>query len=84
MSPHLRSVGISLLGGNSAVSGKYQLNIDSIRIVNEEDAVSDLGSLSSFFFLSHLTISYHLNSCLDSSGTDEKEEKSQTWEDIKI
>ncbi|KAJ4478515.1 complex I intermediate-associated protein 30-domain-containing protein [Lentinula lateritia] len=59
MSPHLRSVGISLLGGNSAVSGKYQLNIDSIRIVNEEDAVSDL-------------------------GTDEKEEKSQTWEDIKI
>ncbi|KAF8824905.1 hypothetical protein HHX47_DHR7000688 [Lentinula edodes] len=62
MSPHLRSVGISLLGGNSAVSGKYQLNIDSIRIVNEEDAVSDL----------------------DSSGTDEKEEKGQTWEDIKI
>ncbi|KAJ3912741.1 complex I intermediate-associated protein 30-domain-containing protein [Lentinula edodes] len=62
MSPHLRSVGISLLGGNSAVSGKYQLNIDSIRIVNEEDAVSDL----------------------DSSGSDEKEEKGQTWEDIKI
>ncbi|KAJ4480058.1 complex I intermediate-associated protein 30-domain-containing protein [Lentinula aciculospora] len=42
MSDKLRSVGISLLGGNAGVSGKYELNIDSIRIVNEEDAVSDL------------------------------------------
>ncbi|KAJ3990172.1 complex I intermediate-associated protein 30-domain-containing protein [Lentinula detonsa] len=44
MSDKLRSVGISLLGGNSGVSGQYELNIDTIRIVNEEDAVSDLDS----------------------------------------
>ncbi|KAF5392145.1 hypothetical protein D9757_001499 [Collybiopsis confluens] len=44
MSDKLRSVGISLLGGNAGISGKYELNIDSIRIVNEEDTVSDLDS----------------------------------------
>jgi len=33
----VRSVGISLLGGNSGVEGKYELGIDSIRLVNEED-----------------------------------------------
>jgi NADH dehydrogenase [ubiquinone] 1 alpha subcomplex assembly factor 1 len=33
----IRSVGISLLGGNSAVTGKYELGIDTIRAVNEED-----------------------------------------------
>jgi len=42
MSDKLRSVGISLLGGNAGIAGKYEINIDSIRIVNEEDAVSDL------------------------------------------
>ncbi|KAL0067821.1 hypothetical protein AAF712_004989 [Marasmius tenuissimus] len=42
MSDKLRSVGISLLGGNSGASGDYELGIDSIRIVNEEDLVSDL------------------------------------------
>ncbi len=33
----LRSINISLLGGHSGVSGKYELGIDSIRMVNEED-----------------------------------------------
>lgn len=33
----VRSIGISILGGNSGVSGKYELGIDSIRAVNEED-----------------------------------------------
>jgi len=33
----VRSVGISLLGGNSGVAGKYELGIDSIWIVNDED-----------------------------------------------
>jgi NADH dehydrogenase [ubiquinone] 1 alpha subcomplex assembly factor 1 len=33
----MRSVGISLLGGNSGVEGKYELGIDSIRLVNEDD-----------------------------------------------
>ncbi|KAL0572739.1 hypothetical protein V5O48_009219 [Marasmius crinis-equi] len=45
MSDKLRSVGISILGGNSGASGDYELGIDSIRIVNEEDVVSDLGSV---------------------------------------
>ncbi|KAF9648926.1 complex I intermediate-associated protein CIA30 [Thelephora ganbajun] len=35
----IRTVGISLLGGNSGVEGSYELGIDSIRAVNEEDAV---------------------------------------------
>jgi Complex I intermediate-associated protein 30 (CIA30) len=33
----IKSVGISILGGNSGVEGKYELGIDSIRVVNEED-----------------------------------------------
>ncbi|KAF9532592.1 NADH:ubiquinone oxidoreductase intermediate-associated protein 30 [Crepidotus variabilis] len=33
----VKSVGISLLGGNSGVEGKYELNVESIRLVNEED-----------------------------------------------
>ena len=33
----IRTVGISLLGGNSGVSGPYDLGIHSIRAVNEED-----------------------------------------------
>ena len=35
----VRSVGISMLGGNSGVEGKYELGIDSIRVVNEDDIV---------------------------------------------
>lgn len=33
----LRSVNIALLGGHSDVEGKYELGIDTIRLVNEED-----------------------------------------------
>jgi len=33
----IRSVGISLLGGNSGIEGPYELGIDEIRAVNEED-----------------------------------------------
>ncbi|KAK7024243.1 hypothetical protein VNI00_016460 [Paramarasmius palmivorus] len=36
------SVGISILGGNSGSAGAYELGIDSIRIVSEEDAKSVL------------------------------------------
>ncbi|TFK40234.1 complex I intermediate-associated protein CIA30 [Crucibulum laeve] len=35
----IRSIGISLLGGNSRVEGRYELGIDSISVVNEEDVV---------------------------------------------
>lgn len=35
----IKSVGISMLGGNSGVEGKYELGIDSIRVVNEDDVV---------------------------------------------
>ncbi|KAL4062232.1 complex I intermediate-associated protein 30-domain-containing protein [Scleroderma yunnanense] len=35
----VRTVGISLLGGNSGVSGPYDLGIHSIRAVNEEDVI---------------------------------------------
>lgn len=33
----VRTIGISLLGGNSGISGPYELGIESIRAVNEED-----------------------------------------------
>jgi hypothetical protein len=33
----VRSVGVSLLGGNSGVEGPYELGIDEIRAVNDED-----------------------------------------------
>lgn len=35
----VRSIGISLLGGNSGSAGHYELGIDSIRIVNDEDVI---------------------------------------------
>ena len=37
----VRSIGISILGGNSGVSGKYELGLDSIRLVNEEDVTHE-------------------------------------------
>jgi len=40
MREKVRSVGISLLGGNSGVEGPYELGIDSIRAVNNEDAIT--------------------------------------------
>ena len=38
----IKSIGISILGGNSGVEGKYELGIDSIGLVNEEDVVDTL------------------------------------------
>ncbi|KAK7691035.1 hypothetical protein QCA50_006138 [Cerrena zonata] len=37
----IRTVGISLLGGNSGVEGPYELGIDSIRAVNQEDVTTE-------------------------------------------
>lgn len=34
----VKSVGVSFLGGHSGIEGRYELGIDSIRAVNEEDA----------------------------------------------
>jgi NADH dehydrogenase [ubiquinone] 1 alpha subcomplex assembly factor 1 len=36
----VRSVGISLLGGNSGFAGPYELGIDTVRAVNEEDVTT--------------------------------------------
>ena len=33
----IRTIGISLLGGKSGVEGPYELGIDSVRAVNDED-----------------------------------------------
>ncbi|KAJ8483435.1 hypothetical protein ONZ45_g14600 [Pleurotus djamor] len=33
----IRSIGISILGGNSGVQGRYELGVDEIRVVNDED-----------------------------------------------
>ncbi|KAH9847541.1 NADH:ubiquinone oxidoreductase complex I intermediate-associated protein 30 [Lenzites betulinus] len=40
----IRTIGISLLGGNSGVEGQYELGIDSVSAVNVED-VSDTSAL---------------------------------------
>jgi NADH dehydrogenase [ubiquinone] 1 alpha subcomplex assembly factor 1 len=42
----VRSIGISLLGGNSGSAGKYELGIDSIRVVNDEDVVTGQSELA--------------------------------------
>jgi NADH dehydrogenase [ubiquinone] 1 alpha subcomplex assembly factor 1 len=52
----IRSVGISLLGGNSGVEGKYELGIDSIKLVNEED-VDPSSKFEPSFFTVIFTIS---------------------------
>ncbi|KAI0048942.1 complex I intermediate-associated protein CIA30 [Auriscalpium vulgare] len=39
LTSRIRTIGISLLGGNSGVEGPYELGIDEIRAVNEEDVV---------------------------------------------
>ncbi|TFK49553.1 complex I intermediate-associated protein CIA30 [Heliocybe sulcata] len=43
----VRSIGISLLGGNSGVEGSYELGIDSIRAVNPQDVDIPPGKASS-------------------------------------
>jgi NADH dehydrogenase [ubiquinone] 1 alpha subcomplex assembly factor 1 len=52
MRERIRTVGISLLGGNSGVSGSYDLGIDSIRAVNEEDVTRPPGKPFSLEFKS--------------------------------
>lgn len=58
MSPMLRSIGISLLGGNAGIAGRYELNVDTFRIVNEEDAVSDLGMFLYFSYMNDRSDSF--------------------------
>ena len=43
----IRTVGVSLLGGNSGVEGPYELGIDSISAVNVED-VTDAAALGGY------------------------------------
>jgi hypothetical protein len=52
----LRSVGISLLGGNSGVEGPYELGIDEIRAVNEEDVTLEPSMLAILFSGKYLTL----------------------------
>ena len=44
----VRTIGISLLGGNSGMEGAFELNIDSIRAVNEEDVTVETSKQSEF------------------------------------
>lgn len=55
MTENIKSVGISLLGGNSGVEGKYELGIDSIRFVNEEDMAESTGDPPSFAHLRNIS-----------------------------
>lgn len=47
----VRTVGISLLGGNSGMEGAFELNIDSIRAVNEEDVTVETSKELGFSFV---------------------------------
>jgi len=42
MGTQIRSIGVSILGGHSYIAGKYELGIDSIRLVNEDEVSSAL------------------------------------------
>lgn len=44
----VRTIGISVLGAKNGVKGPYELNIDSIRAVNEEDVTESDGSSALF------------------------------------
>ncbi|KAF8506148.1 complex I intermediate-associated protein CIA30 [Hysterangium stoloniferum] len=37
MTDRIRTIGISILGGNSGIEGRYELGLDVIKAVNEED-----------------------------------------------
>jgi len=39
----IRSIGVSILGGNSGLEGSYELGIDSIRSVNEDEVLAAAG-----------------------------------------
>jgi hypothetical protein len=54
----LRSVGISLLGGNSGVEGPYELGIDEIRAVNEEDVTVEPGTFTVLFSSNYLMLPF--------------------------
>ena len=54
----LRSVGISLLGGNSGVEGPYELGIDEIRAVNKEDVTPEPSMLAILFSSKYLTLPF--------------------------
>ena len=45
----MTTVGISLLGRNSGIEGPYKLGVDSMRAVNEEDAIVPGEKLLSFY-----------------------------------
>lgn len=55
----VRTVGVSLLGGNSGVEGSFELGIDCIRAVNEEDVTTEPSWSSDFFPNMHYSQSPH-------------------------
>jgi len=51
----IRTVGISILGGNSGVEGRYELGVDTIGLINEED-LDSMTSASASILLSSLLL----------------------------
>jgi NADH dehydrogenase [ubiquinone] 1 alpha subcomplex assembly factor 1 len=45
---HIRTVGISLLGGKGSIEGSYELGIENIRAVNTENATKARGTFVDF------------------------------------
>ncbi len=65
----VRTVGISLLGGNSGVEGPYELGIDSIQAVNVED-VTDTSALGEWSIRSLAACLPILTECTEKAPTE--------------
>ncbi|KAH9974826.1 complex I intermediate-associated protein 30-domain-containing protein [Russula compacta] len=64
----VRSVGISLLGGNSGVEGAYELGIDEIRAVNEEDVTVQPCMLTVRYRLCTYTLAFPVDHSIRERG----------------
>lgn len=71
----VKSVGISILGGNSGVEGKYELGIDSIRLVNEDETFE---ALESKYQYTHHAKQSNALSRTDSAPETEKDPEKET------
>jgi hypothetical protein len=57
----IKSIGISILGANSGVEGKYELGLDTIKLVNEDDVTYAPPGTYSAAILSFVPISFQLS-----------------------
>lgn len=72
------TIGVAVLGGHSGCEGKYELNVDSIRVVNEEDVTQS----QSIMALTGVPLSERLTgkkAAANSQEDPEKDEEDGRW-----